>query len=325
MDFGKDILISIVVPVYNARDYLEDCLDSIINQSYKNIEIILIDDGSSDGSNNILDMYATKDTRIKVIHNTNHGVSYTRNYGIKIATGSKILFIDSDDTVDLDYVKKLIEPLQNGDSNLVVCGINDVNVKKNKIRARKFPKKLVGSMQEDFVALFMMPIVTGPVTKLYDVNVLRKNEAYFSKDISFNEDVMFNLNYLRFVNEYKIVNEALYNYCRRPTQSLSKDRSEKNFKSVLKVANTLKNFITEKKVVNGNVALTHQCLNYLKWFAITDGGYSTFKERATAIQSILDGRYATKGNKRATNVWLLKNNLLFMLYAMYWIREKGKL
>ena len=323
MNDNKNILVSIIVPIYNTKDYLEACLDSIINQSYKNIEIILIDDGSNDGSSNILDMYATKDTRIKVIHNTNHGVSYTRNYGIKLATGSKILFIDSDDTVDLDYVKKLIEPLQNGDCNLVICGINDVNVKK-KIRARKFPEKLVESMQKDFVALFMMPIVTGPVTKLYDVKVLRKNEVYFSEDISFNEDVMFNLNYLRFVNEYKIVKEALYDYYRRPAQSLSKDRSEKNFKSVLKVANTLKNFINEKNVVNGNVALTHQCLNYLKWFAITDDGYSTFKERATAIQSILDGRYATKGNKRATNVWLLKNNLLFVLYAMYWIREKGK-
>lgn len=325
MPSNKDILVSIVVPVYNVKDYLEACLDSVINQSYKNLEIILIDDGSSDSSSDILDSYASVDERIKVIHNTNHGVSYTRNYGIKIAKGSKILFIDSDDSVDLDYVKKLIEPLRNGDCNLVICGINDVNVKKNKIRARKFPEKLVGSIQKDFVTLFMMPIVTGPVTKLYDVNVLRKNEVYFSEDISFNEDVMFNLNYLKVVDEYKIVKEALYNYYRRPAQSLSKDRSEKNFKSVLKVANALKNFIIEKNVVNGNVALTHQCLNYLKWFAITDGGYRTFKERATAIQSILVGRYATKGNKRTTNVWLLKKNFLFALYAMYWIREKCKL
>ena len=93
---------------------------------------------------------------------------------------------------------------------------------------------------------------------------------------------------------------------------------------MLKVVNALKKFIIEKNIVNGNMALTHQCLNYLKWFAITDGGYGLFKERATAIRSILVGRYATKGNKRATNVWLLKNNLLFVLYAMYWFREKGK-
>lgn len=325
MNDNNDILVSIVVPVYDAKDYLEDCLDSIINQSYKNIEIILIDDGSSDGSSNILDMYATKDTKIKVIHNTNHGVSYTRNYGIKIATGSKILFIDSDDTVDLDYVKKLIEPLQNGDCNLVICGINDVNVKKNKIRARKFPEKLAGSMQKDFVALFMMPIITGPVTKLYDVNVLRKNEIYFSEDISFNEDVMFNLQYLRYVENYKIVKEALYNYLRRPSQSLSKNRSEKNFQSVLKVANALKNFIEDKKIIDGNIALTHQCLNYLKWFAVTDGGYPVFKQRVSKLKSVLDGMYATKDNKRATNIWLLKNGWLFVLYVMYWIREKGKL
>ena len=99
---NEDILISVIVPVYNAKVYLEACLDSIINQSYKNLEIILIDDGSTDGSSDVLDLYASKDNRIKVVHNANHGVSFTRNYGIKIATGSKILFIDSDDTVDFD-------------------------------------------------------------------------------------------------------------------------------------------------------------------------------------------------------------------------------
>ena len=324
MDDNKNILVSVIVPIYNTKNYLKACLDSIVKQTYKNIEIILVDDGSTDGSGDIVDLYAQKDSRIKVIHNTNHGVSYTRNCGILVASGSKVLFIDSDDTVDLDYVKKLIEPLQSGDCNLIICGINDVNVKKKERKARKFPVKLAGSLREDFVALFVMPIITGPVTKLYDVNVLRKNEVYFSEELSFNEDVMFNLNYFRFVDEYKIVKEELYNYYHRSTQSLTKDRSEKNFKSVLKVADALKNFIIEKNIVNGNIALTHQCLNYLKWFAITDGGYRTFSRRAGEIRNVIDGRYATKGNKRATNVWLLKNNLLFILYAMYWFREKGK-
>ncbi|MBP3457067.1 MAG: glycosyltransferase [Bacilli bacterium] len=321
----KEILVSIVVPVYNAKDYLEACLNSIINQSYKNLEIILIDDGSNDGSGNILDSYAKKDNRIRVVHNTNYGVSYARNYGIKIATGSKILFIDSDDTVDLDYVKKLLIPLEIADYNLVICGINDVKLKNNRIRPRKFPKKLTGKLQNDFCDLFMMPIITGPVTKLYDTSILRKNEIYFSEDISFNEDVMFNLQYLRYVENYKIVKEALYNYLRRPSQSLSKNRSEKNFQSVLKVANALKNFIEDKKIIDGNIALTHQCLNYLKWFAVTDGGYPVFKQRASKLKSVLDGMYATKDNKRATNIWLLKNGWLFVLYVMYWIREKGKL
>ena len=321
---NEDILVSIVVPVYNAKDYLEACLDSIINQSYKNLEIILIDDGSNDGSDNILDSYTGKDNRIRVIHNANHGVSYTRNYGMKVATGSKILFIDSDDTVDLDYVKKLVTPLEKENYDLIICGINDVKVKSNRIRPRKFPKELTGKLQDDFCNLFMMPIITGPVTKLYDVNILRKNKIAFSENISFNEDVMFNLQYIRYVETYKIVKESLYNYLRRPSQSLSKNRSEQNFQSVLKVAKTLKKFIEDKEIIDGNIALTHQCLNYLKWFAITDGGYSTFSRRAGEIRNILDGRYATKGNKRATNVWLLKNNLLFVLYLMYWFREKGK-
>lgn len=312
------------MPVYNAKDYLEACLNSIINQSYRNIEIILIDDGSTDGSGNILDLYADRDNRIKVIHNTNHGVSYARNCGIKLATGSKVLFIDSDDTVDLDYVKKLVEPLKNGDSDLVICGINDVNVKKNKIKPRKFPDNIIGNLQEDFCALFMMPIVTGPVNKLYDARLLRENGIIFVEDINFNEDVMFNLQYMVYVDKYIIVKEALYNYMRRTSYSLSKNRSEKNFQSVLEVATMLKYFVQNKKIIDGNVALTHQCLNYLKWFAISDGGYCVFKERAIKIKTILQGMYGTKDNKRVINVWLLKNNLFFVLYAMYLIRIKFK-
>ena len=320
-----DILVSVIVPVYNSKMYLEACLDSIVNQSYKNLEIILIDDGSTDGSSNVLDLYAAEDNRVKVIHNANHGVSYSRNFGISVATGDKILFIDSDDTVDLDYVNKLVEPLEKEDYDVVVCGINDVNVKKNKSRARKFPKHLTGNLKEDFCALFMMPIITGAVTKLYDAKILREKDVNFSEDISFNEDVMFNLAYFRFVEKYKIVDAPLYNYCRRASMSLSKNRSENNFSSVLKVANALKSFVLEKNIKNGEIALTHQCLNYLKWFAITDGGYTLFKERASEIRAILDGMYATKGNKRAFNVWLLKNNMTLVLYLMYYVREKFKL
>lgn len=322
---SEEVLVSIVVPVYNSEKYLEACLDSVVNQSYKNIEIILVDDGSTDGSVEIVDLYATRDERVKVIHNKNHGVSYSRNYGIKMATGSKVLFIDSDDTIDLDYVKKLVTPLSNENYDLVICGINDISVKKNRIRPRKFPEKLTGNLREDFRALFMMPIVTGPVTKLYDVEIIMENEVYFSEDISFNEDVMFNLAYLRYVKKYAIVRESLYNYYRRADSSLSKNRSEKNFNSVLNVANDLKRFVMDKNIVDGDVALTHQCLNYLKWFAVTDSGYSLFKARTAKIRDILDGMYATNGNKRTFNVWLLKNDMTCVLYVMYWFREKFKL
>ena len=92
-------LISVIVPVYNVKNYLEKCLDSIINQTYKNLEIILINDGSTDESLDICYMYEKKDNRIKVYNQENHGLSYTRNRGIEIARGKYIGFVDSDDVI----------------------------------------------------------------------------------------------------------------------------------------------------------------------------------------------------------------------------------
>lgn len=322
MDDNKNILVSVIVPIYNAKNYLKACLDSIVKQTYKNIEIILVDDGSTDGSGDIVDLYAQKDSRIKVIHNTNHGVSYTRNCGILVASGSKVLFIDSDDTVDLDYVKKLVEPLEKQNYNVVICGANDINVKKGKVRARRFPQYLTGNIKNDFLNLFLVPSITAPWGKLYDLDIIKKNNISFAEGISFNEDVLFNVRYFRYVENYALIKEPLYNYYHRLSNSLTKNRSDKNFEGCLKVASELRKFVLDIKVQNGNVALTHTCFNYLKWFAITEGGYSLFKERANKVRNIVDGMYATKGNKRAVNVWMLRNEMYSLLYAIYWLREK---
>lgn len=114
-------LVSIIVPIYNTELYLAICVQSIIMQSYKNIEIILLNDSSTDASFAICKKLAKKDKRIKVVNNSNHGVSFTRNLGLKIAKGEFVAFIDSDDAIHPYYIEKLIAPLINSDLNLSVC------------------------------------------------------------------------------------------------------------------------------------------------------------------------------------------------------------
>lgn len=116
---GDSILVSVIIPVFNVRHYLPQCLESITNQSYKNLEIILIDDGSSDDSGYICDQYATIDKRIIVSHIENKGLSYARNIGIRLAKGEYLLFIDSDDWVELHAVETLVKMASNYNADIV--------------------------------------------------------------------------------------------------------------------------------------------------------------------------------------------------------------
>lgn len=118
-----DSLISVIVPIYNVEKYLDRCVDSIINQTYKNLEIILVDDGSPDNCPQMCDDYAKKDSRIKVVHKENGGLSDARNVGMKIATGEYVSFIDSDDYVSLDFYETLLETIVDNDSDIVECGV----------------------------------------------------------------------------------------------------------------------------------------------------------------------------------------------------------
>ena len=120
-----DKLISIIVPIYNVEKYLPKCIDSIINQTYKNIEILLINDGSTDNSGKICDEYALKDTRIRVSHNENGGVAVARNKGIKMSTGDYIAFVDSDDYISTEYCEKMLAAVLRNNADIAICKLHD--------------------------------------------------------------------------------------------------------------------------------------------------------------------------------------------------------
>ena len=114
-------VVSIIVPVYNVEKYLDRCVESIVNQTYKNLEIILVDDGSPDNCPAMCDEWAKKDNRIKVIHKENGGLSDARNFGIEVFTGDYILFVDSDDYIDLTMVEKMVCRIENDNTDMCVC------------------------------------------------------------------------------------------------------------------------------------------------------------------------------------------------------------
>lgn len=117
----KGALVSIIVPVYQVREYINDCVESLIRQTYTNLEILMIDDGSTDGSGEICDTYANKDDRIRVIHQDNQGLSAARNTGLNQVKGDYIVFVDSDDVVRPDYVEKLYSMMHRYQADIAAC------------------------------------------------------------------------------------------------------------------------------------------------------------------------------------------------------------
>lgn len=205
-------LISVIVPVYNVEKFLNQCVDSILAQTYKNFELILVDDGSKDKSGDICDDYAKNDTRIRVFHKENGGVSSARNYGLDNAQGEYVCFVDSDDWVDETYIEDMVKF---GEYDLVMQGMKFNN------KAWKYTKKLYNSTIEILQALTLSVekrdfLFNGPYSKLYRFNIIRNKKLKFNEKIWLGEDFLFNINYLGFARNAYLANTCSYNYRTTP-------------------------------------------------------------------------------------------------------------
>lgn len=204
-------MISIIIPVFNVQLYLYQCLQSISVQLYTDWECILIDDGSTDGSGTICNEWAAKDKRFRVIHQSNRGVSFSRNYGLSIARGDYVVFVDSDDYVDSTYISNLI----NFDSDLVVSGFvrEYANGKKEESCPMENSKfNITANEEERIVDLLKKSLLYGPTNKMYNHNIITENCIQFPENRSYGEDLEFNFQYLEHVNSISTVAVANYHY-----------------------------------------------------------------------------------------------------------------
>lgn len=204
--------ISIIVPVYNTEQYLLQCIESVLSQTYINFELILIDDGSSDKSPDICDTYARKDNRIKVIHKLNGGVSSARNIGIDNSIGNWIAFIDSDDWVNTDYLDYLVKAIDNNNM-LIVQGFkkllkNDDNSTIVDLGNHIFPS----NSYYDLFSKMKLCNYGFPFAKLYSSEVIRVNNIRFDEDITMSEDMIFMLEYLLKIKTVKFISYSNYYY-----------------------------------------------------------------------------------------------------------------
>ncbi len=209
-------LISIIVPVYNVSKYIEECIQSILTQTYRNFEVLLIDDGSTDDSGSICDLYEKKDMRIKVIHQCNCGVSEARNRGIECAQGVYLAFVDSDDWLEDDYLEQLL-------SHMKPFGMVSCEVTKNDGKSIK--KGCIDKMdrEEAYISICDAYGMGGFVWgKLFDRNLIEQEKISFDKDIAICEDLIFNSYYLSKCNfPIKNFHRRLYHYRKNNAGALS--------------------------------------------------------------------------------------------------------
>lgn len=224
-------VVTVVIPIYNVEKYLNRCIKSVVNQTYKNLEIILVDDGSPDNCPALCDEWAKKDNRIKVVHKENEGLGYARNTGIENATGEYICFFDSDDYIALNTIEKAYHCAKENRVEVVLFGFNNVD-KKGITVSSMVPTVPKNVYRDEEVLEYVLPNLIAPNTStgeftnlwmsvcggLYSVELIDRNDwRCVSEREIISEDVYSLLWLYKDVKGVGIISEALYFYCENDT------------------------------------------------------------------------------------------------------------
>ena len=221
-------MISVIIPVYNVEAYLEMCVNSICRQTYQNLEIILVDDGSTDNSGLICDKLSQADNRIRVIHKQNGGLSSARNAGLDIAHGEFISFVDSDDTIHPRMMEVLLSLIKNKD--IAICGHQEIKVNHPPQQVVSLSRDETLTQNELWREVFCR-LNNAAWNKLYRKDLI--GCLRFSEELLHGEDLIFNLNYLRVCELGAINRTKLYNYLKREGSITKSKFSSKRFLEII--------------------------------------------------------------------------------------------
>ena len=236
--------VSIIVPVYNVENYIERCLNSLVNQTFKDIEIITINDGSTDKSLELLNKYAKEDIRVSVIDLGDEGVSYCRNLGVEKANGKYIMFVDSDDWIDSNMIEAMYKKAEENKLDLVMCSYirefkdhskekrfnlpEEIIYKEDKVK-NELLRKLVGPVKEELSNPEMLDALGTVWGKLYRADILKENKIKFVdlKEIGSAEDTLFNIFTFNYLKKVMFLNKPMYHYWRDNPKSVTSQYNPK--------------------------------------------------------------------------------------------------
>lgn len=252
----SNVTISILMPVYNSQEYLKNTVQGVINQSYKEWELILVDDGSKDNSKNICIELQKIDNRIRFVNKENTGVSDTRNIALDNAKGKYIAFIDSDDSVHKDYLKILLSSIEKSNGQLAVCGFKERKISTNgqieELSRVFYPKEVIATEDmKDLIMDFGNSGLLNPLwNKLYSRKIIEENNIRFKEEVETGEDFIFNLQYFRKINNICFSKGELYYYIRRNNNSITYQYIDNMYEKGLEIHNLLEDFLKDMNFYN---------------------------------------------------------------------------
>ena len=313
--------ISVIIPVYNAEKYLSRCIDSVLNQTCQDFELILVNDGSSDLSPKICDDYAQKDSRVKVIHKENCGVSSARNTGLEVVLGEYTTFVDSDDYIDADFFDYAYLKSQESDADIFVSGLVMEKWAQNNIVERSFYKIETAKnyfskeLLEDWGQKFPAICMCGPCCKFYKTSIIKNNFIYFDKSLSCGEDTYFNLHVLENISKIYFSEKIFYHYRRENEFSLYSRFHKDTYEIHNKVYGKMRKLMID---LHCNIKSIKKFENY--YFCLMLGGIheyfrfynqNTKDDKLNLIKKIALDKNVQKN--RVLNITGYKNKILFLL------------
>ena len=322
-------LISVIVPVYNVEPYLRECLDSIVNQTYKNLEIILVDDGSTDNSAQICDEYADKDNRIKVIHKHNAGVVEARIDGLKESKAEYIIFVDSDDFIETNFISVMYKNLKEYNADLVCCQYFDYDAKSKKAPER--PKSGYYN-KNDIENVLKNNFLYDKITGIAGFNpflcckLIKRNKLSGcleeGRTLFYGEDQVSTLSLLYTIDSMVVIKDYLYFYRKRGGQTTAtyKDALWENMDLYFYKLNEVdrKDFLKEQIKLR-NLTMVTMLTNML----FSEKSYISAKnvvEKYSNLEFVIKAKSNNYENfkiKRKVQLFLVKNNCWFFYYFMH--------
>jgi glycosyltransferase involved in cell wall biosynthesis len=314
--------VSIIVPVYNTAKYLNQCLTSLIDQTLKDIEIIVVNDGSSDNSLEIIESFQRKDSRIKVISHKNIGLGPTRNVGIKIAKGEYLAFVDSDDYVDTNMYLELYSTAKEKNSDIVVCDFKyekENNIITNDIpipdRVINLNKTGVDNFFKEFY--FTLKIKTASWNKLYRRSlILEQNITFEDNKIIFSEDNLFNLMCFHSCNIITLISKQLY-YYRIRSESIMNNYKKNYLRRELTLIEKYEKYLTDNNIVCSKETVK-RVKSALFVQALLGAAVNEYEQEGENIRfhnliNVIEEAQKWKGIKKCTKVLVQRNSTNYIL------------